>query len=61
MHLDILHVFTVSVQVGPISLQDDAKLQAENGGAGYFFGLQALSVTKTYPSDTLYCMEVTIG
>lgn len=61
MHLDILHVFTVSVQVGPISLQDDAKLQEENGGASYFFCLQAFNVTNTYPSDSLYCMEVTIG
>lgn len=61
MHLDIFHVFTASTQVGLISLQDKAKLQKENGGTGYFFLLQALNVTKPYPSDSLYCMEATIS
>lgn len=39
--------------------RDEAQLQKENGGAGYFFLLQALHVTNTYPSESLYCTEVT--
>lgn len=47
--------------MGPISLQDEAKVQKENEGAGYFFVLQALNGTNTYPSDALHGMQVTIS
>lgn len=59
MHPDIFHVFTVSIH--PISLEGEAKLLEENGGARYFFLLQPVNVTNTHPSDSLYCMEAKIS